>query len=92
MIGSTVAAALALGGVALCHVRYRRQMQMLQVTESIRAWRAELANEGLLVHHGHIQYECVPGSKTKHVVLGEGSFGKVSHRWLPQTARSICHI
>lgn len=67
-----------LGVAALCHVRYRRLMQALQVTESIRAWRAELAAEGLLVHHGDIQYECVSGSKTKHVMLGAGTFGKVS--------------
>ncbi|BDA51311.1 probable LRR receptor-like serine/threonine-protein kinase at C-terminar half [Coccomyxa sp. Obi] len=77
VVGSTVAAAVLLGGGALCHLRYRRRMEKLRVTESIKAWRGELAKEGLLVQHGDIQYDCVPGSKTKFVVLGEGSFGKV---------------
>ncbi|BDA51316.1 Mitogen-activated protein kinase kinase kinase 11 [Coccomyxa sp. Obi] len=77
VVGSTVAAAVLLGGGSLCHARYRRRMQMLRVTESIKAWRSELAKEGLLVQDRDIQYECVPGSKTKFVVLGEGSFGKV---------------
>ncbi|BDA51290.1 probable serine/threonine-protein kinase DDB_G0281745 at C-terminar half [Coccomyxa sp. Obi] len=77
VVGSTVVVAVLLGVAALCHVRRRRRMQMLQITESIKAWRDELAKEGLLVQHTEIQYECVPGSKTKYDVLGEGTFGKV---------------
>lgn len=80
-MGSTLAAALLLGVGALCYVRYHRRIEKLRVSENIKAWRSELAKEGLLVQHGDIQYDCVPGSTTRFLVLGEGSYGKVGHDW-----------
>ena len=77
-MGSALFILIAVAGGLLYLAHRRRRLAVLQMTESIKTWRSALAKEGLLVRHTDIEFERVPGSTNKYVVLGEGSFGKVT--------------